>query len=112
MRAQDVTIDVSSSIGSDAAEYARERVAKALTRCAEPILSARVRVTRHRDPAVARPVVVQVNVDVNGRPVMVESTGTTSHEAIDLVEDKLARRLSSGSWRRQPWRVFRRRAAR
>lgn len=111
MPVHEVTIDVSSSLGSDAAQYARERVAKSLAHCAEPILSARVRITRHRDPAVARPVVVQVNVDVNGRPIIVEATGTTSHEAIDLVEARLTRRLTDASRHWRPWKAFRRRAA-
>ena len=97
MPAHEVTIEVSSSIGSDAASYARERVAKALARCGEPILSARVRITRHRDPAVAQPVVVQVNVDVNGRLITAEATGKTSHEAIDFVEERLSRRLADAA---------------
>lgn len=101
-----MTIDVSSSVGSDAGQYAREHVAKALARSAEPILSARVRITRHRDPAVARPVVVQITVDVNGRPLSVESTGSTSHEAIDLAEERLSRRLTESSRRR--WGFHRR----
>jgi ribosome-associated translation inhibitor RaiA len=68
------------------------------------VLHVRVRITHHEDPAVAKPVVAQADVDVNGRVVPARATGTTGLEAVDLLHDRLRRRLerdrsrSGGHW--------------
>lgn len=84
--------------------YAEKRVRAALRAVHRPLLQVRVRITHHEDPAVARPVVAQADVDVNGRPVRAQATGTTGLEAVDLLHDRLRRRLerdrsrSGGHW--------------
>ncbi|MFS8102195.1 HPF/RaiA family ribosome-associated protein [Lentzea alba] len=75
------------------ADYAREKVAAVLPLAHEPVLSARVRLTRHEDPAVELPVVVQVNLDVNGRMIRAVAEGPTTREAVDVVEGRLRHRL-------------------
>jgi ribosome-associated translation inhibitor RaiA len=57
------------------------------------VLHARVRVIRHADPAVARPVVAQANLDVSGRLVRAQVEGATAQEAIDRLEARLRRQL-------------------
>lgn len=85
-------------------EYAQKRVRAALRAVHRPVLHVRVRITHHEDPAVARPVVAQAEVDVNGRLVLARATGTTGLEAVDLLHDRLRRRLerdrsrSGGTW--------------
>jgi hypothetical protein len=71
-----------------------ERMVRTLAGCAhESVLHARVRLTRTGDPARERPVIAQVNLDVNGRLVGVQVAGHTAHEAIDLVHDRARHRL-------------------
>jgi hypothetical protein len=75
-------------------EYAREKVAVALRRTSEPILYARVWLDRAPDPAVARPAVATVEVDLNGTVVHARGDGTTQVEAIDRMQDRLRTRIS------------------
>jgi ribosome-associated translation inhibitor RaiA len=58
-----------------------------------PILHARVRVERSGDPARLRPVTVQINLDVAGRPVRVQVAAATAAEAIDLAHERMRHRL-------------------
>jgi ribosome-associated translation inhibitor RaiA len=76
-----------------AAEYARSKVGDLARLTHRPVLHARVRLTRHADPAVARSVVAQANIDVDGRLVRAQVEGATAREAIDLLVARLRRRL-------------------
>lgn len=60
----------------------------------EPVLSARVRIARHADPAAVRPVVAQANVDVNGRLVRAQVAAESARAAVDLLDDRLRHRLA------------------
>ena len=57
------------------------------------MLHAHVRLSEHGDLAVARPVIAQANLDVNGRLVRAQAQGTTAREAIDRLEARLRQRL-------------------
>jgi ribosome-associated translation inhibitor RaiA len=74
-------------------DYVREKIGGLGRFTHEPVLNARVRLSRHSDPAVARPVVAQANLDVNGRPVRAQVEGETAREAVDRLEARLRRRL-------------------
>ncbi|UXA08343.1 sigma 54 modulation/S30EA ribosomal C-terminal domain-containing protein [Mycobacterium sp. SMC-2] len=76
-----------------AAEYARSKIGEVTRYASRPVLHARVRLTRHRDPAVQRPVVAQANLDVDGRPVRAQVQADTVREAVDLLAARLRRRL-------------------
>jgi hypothetical protein len=73
--------------------YARDKVGAVLRLAHEPVLSARVRLTRHADPAVPRPVIVKANLDVNGRPVRACVAAATEREGVDLLEARLRSKL-------------------
>lgn len=76
-----------------AAEYARTKIGGLGRFAHRPVLHARVRLTRHSDPAVQCPVVAQANLDVQGRFVRAQAQGETAREAIDLLEARLRGRL-------------------
>jgi ribosome-associated translation inhibitor RaiA len=76
-----------------AADYARSKIGELGRYTSRPVLQARVKLTRHRDPAVQRPVVAQANLDVDGRPVRAQVQAETAREAVDLLEARLRRRL-------------------
>ncbi|MBH0779359.1 sigma 54 modulation/S30EA ribosomal C-terminal domain-containing protein [Nocardia bovistercoris] len=80
-------------VSASAATYARSKLGPALRHAHEPVLGARVRIAGHADPAVARPVVAQINVDVNGRAVRVQVAAATTAEAVDRLADRLKTRL-------------------
>lgn len=76
-----------------AAEYARTKIGELGRLTHRPVLYARVRLTKHGDPAVQRPVVAQANLDVDGQPIRAQVQGVTAREAVDLLEARLRRRL-------------------
>lgn len=71
------------------ADYARRKVSALLGRTHQPVLFARVRLTRHGNPAMERPVIAQTNLDVNGRPVRAQVAAPTVPEAVDALEERL-----------------------
>jgi len=74
-------------------DYAREKIGRLSRLTHQPVLHARVRLSKQADPAVDRPVVAQANLDVNGRLVRAQVQGKTAREAIDRLEAALRRRL-------------------
>jgi Sigma 54 modulation/S30EA ribosomal protein C terminus len=76
-----------------AADYARSKIGELGRLAHRPVLHARVKVTRHGDPAVERPVVAQANLDVDGRLFRAQVEGVTAREAVDRLQARLRRRL-------------------
>ena len=76
-------------VSPDMAEYAAEKVRGLAKYCPEPVLHARVTLTRLPNPAAERPATAQVNLDLNGRPVRAQADGTSVREAVDVVHSKL-----------------------
>lgn len=83
------------------AEYARSKVGDLMRYASRPVRHARVRLTRHRDPAVRRPVVAQANLDVDGRPVRAQVQADTVREAVDLLVARLRRGLERAAGHRE-----------
>lgn len=77
-----------------AADYARRKIGELGRFTHRPVLHARVRLTKHDDPAVERPVVAQANLDVNGRPVRAQVEGVNAREAIDHLAARLRIQLA------------------
>lgn len=90
----DVEVVVRGDLPSHLAEYARQKVTRLAARLADRVLHARIRLTRQPDPAVARPVRVQAQLNLNGRLARAEGAGVTGEDAVDLVVDRLRRRLT------------------
>jgi ribosome-associated translation inhibitor RaiA len=89
----EVEIVTSGDVPPGVRDYARRKIRDLARYSTEPILHARVRFTRHGDPAVERPVVAQANLDVNGRPIRAQIAAATAHEAADLLVDRVRQRL-------------------
>lgn len=76
-----------------ASDYVREKIGGLGRFTHRPVLYARVKLSRHPDPAVERPVIAQANLDVDGRLVRAQVAGATAREAIDRLEARLRHRL-------------------
>jgi ribosome-associated translation inhibitor RaiA len=74
-------------------DYARTKIGELGRLTHEPVLHAHVRLSEHGDPAVARRVVAQANLDVDGRLVRAQVEGVTAREAVDRLEARLRHRL-------------------
>jgi ribosome-associated translation inhibitor RaiA len=89
---QEVPVEVHTRGGvpRGAGEFAAGKVRSVLVKhAAEPVLSARVTLTRAADPAVERPAVSQATVDVNGRVIRAEAAERTIGAAVSRVADRL-----------------------
>ncbi|MFW3113474.1 ribosome-associated protein [Mycobacterium haemophilum DSM 44634] len=74
-------------------EYARTKIGELGRFTHQPVLHAHVKLSKHADPAVARQVIAQANLDVNGRLVRAQVSGTTVREAIDRLQARLRYQL-------------------
>ena len=85
------------AVPDEAVDLAVLRVRSELRAAPEPVLFARVKLTMAADPAVERPAIVQVNVDMNGRPLRAQAAAETMREAIDVVCDRLRVQLEKAA---------------
>jgi ribosome-associated translation inhibitor RaiA len=79
--------------GDGLAELVATKLAVIARHAHDPVLSIRVEVDRHTDPAVPLPVDVRANVDVNGTPVVATASGRTARDAVDVLVDRLVRQM-------------------
>jgi hypothetical protein len=99
-----VQVQVHGAVEPEIAEYAEQRLREAALDTHFPVLHARVRIERHADPAVPRPVVAQANLDVAGRFVRAQVSAPTAREAVDLLSARLRHRMrhdlqrAGGNW--------------
>ena len=91
--ALEVQAETRGSVPASAVSLAVGRVSSLLRIASEPVLFARVKLTMHADPAVERPAIVQINIDLNGRLVRVQSADETMTAAIEHACDRLRIRL-------------------
>ncbi len=96
----EVQVATQGHLPEGAAEYAREKIGTVVHLAPGPVLSARVRLSRHGDPALRHPMVAQANLDVDGRMVRAQAEAVTAEEAVDRLEARLRTRLDriSDNW--------------
>jgi ribosome-associated translation inhibitor RaiA len=119
-----VQAETRGAVPEGAADFAVRHVGSLLRKASEPVLFARVELTMLTDPAVQRPAVALINIDLNGRLIRAQAAGETMREAVEHACDRLRTRLerAARNWAairgRQPvavpgeWRHQSRRAAR
>ncbi|GEL17091.1 ribosome hibernation promotion factor [Pseudonocardia asaccharolytica] len=91
--APEIVVELQGRVAEDLPDYARKKIKAVLAHTGRPVLHARVRVVRHDNPGRERPVTAQVNIDLDGRLVRVQTDATTPREAVDLLVDRLRNRL-------------------
>lgn len=89
----DLTIATQGDVPEQAKQYARTKITRLAGFVRDPILWGQVRLTVESNPARDRPAVVEATLAVNGSPVRAQVAARDLDEAIDLVEDRLGRRL-------------------
>lgn len=88
-----ISISTRGAVPRDASDYAREKVVAAAAPVSDPVLYAEVELRQEGRPSRDRPSVAEATLDVNGRPVRAQVAAADMFQAIDLLEDTLARRL-------------------
>lgn len=95
-----VRVETHGRVPEEMRELAAAKAGSLLRFAPEPVLSARVTLTVSADPAVPRPAVAQVTVDLNGRTVRAQAAGETMRAAIEHMAARLRVRLgrSARNW--------------
>lgn len=88
-----VQVRTSGLVSAGMAELAKSKVEGVLRHVGEPVLSARVTLSRAADPAVERPAIAWAIISVNGRVVRASGVGSTMREAIAQLVARLRIRL-------------------
>jgi hypothetical protein len=93
VRALQVETETRGAVPQGAVKFAVDRVSSLLRMASEPVLFTRVKLTMAADPAVQRPAVAQVNIDLNGRLIRAQAAGVTVREAVEHACGRLRIRL-------------------
>ncbi len=90
---QQVQTEARGAVPPSSMDLAVDKIRAALRHASEPVLFARVKLTMSADPAVERPAVAQVNLDLNGRLIRAQANAESMREAIDRMSGQLKIRL-------------------
>lgn len=88
-----VQAETRGDVPEDGVSFAVRRVTSLLRLASEPVLFARVKLIMAADPAVRRPAVAQINIDLNGRLLRAQAAGETVREAVEHACDRMRIRL-------------------
>jgi len=88
-----VRVRISGEVPAEMAGMAKSKVEAVLRHVGEPVLSARVMLTRAADPAMERPAIAWAIISVNGRVIRASGVGSTMPEAIAQLVARLRIRL-------------------
>jgi ribosomal subunit interface protein len=107
--ALDVHVSTRGAISDAQRDLARDKIARLVRLCREPVRRAQVRLVIESGAARDRPAVVEAVLDIDGKVARAHVAAATIAEAVDLVVDRLRRRIERLEDRRH--RLPERRAA-
>jgi ribosome-associated translation inhibitor RaiA len=88
-----VEVTLRGNVGPLAGENARGKVSKALAVAQGPVRHTHLVLEWRHDPALHRPAVATVSVDIDGTRLRARATGPTMQDAVDELEHRLRRQL-------------------
>jgi ribosomal subunit interface protein len=88
-----VRVTVRGPVGPAVQQYAEQKIGHVCHYAHQPVLSAHVVLTMSTDPARQRPAIAEATLDVTGTFVRAQVAAEEMLEAVDLLEDRLRRRL-------------------
>jgi ribosome-associated translation inhibitor RaiA len=88
-----IQVQTQGEMPRDSADRARAKVLALVNQVREPVLFARVKLTWRANQAMERRALAQANLDVNGRLARASVAAETMSKAIDLLQDRLSRRM-------------------
>ena len=107
--AVDVHVSTRGAISDGQRDQARDKIARLVRLCREPVRVAQVRLVIQSGPARDRPAEVEAVLDIDGKIARAHVAAASITEAVDLVVDRLRRRIERLEDRRH--RLPERRAA-
>ncbi|MFC4049314.1 hypothetical protein ACFOY4_06435 [Actinomadura syzygii] len=100
----DIQVTTTTDVAEDDVRRAHEIVTRVLAHAPRPVLHVSVTLSVHHDPAVPRPNLVSLRVDLNGLPVNAHAAAASMQEAIGLAGTRLRARVESSVQRRDAFR--------
>lgn len=88
-----IALKLSGEVDERTRAYLLRKVGAVARLAPQPILAARASLRLERNPSLERPAVAKASLDVNGRHVRAQVAAAGAQEAIDLLEERLRRRL-------------------
>lgn len=88
-------VTTQGEVGDADKEYALEKIERIMPRASAKVLHARLKLQQEPNPALERPSVAEMSVDVSGQVVRAHVAARQMSEAIDLLEDRLRRQLTN-----------------
>jgi ribosomal subunit interface protein len=88
-----VEVTIRGNVGGADRRYAEDKVTRLARFAPRPILYARATLSEASNPAVERRAVAEATLDVSGRVVRAHVAARQMREAVDLLEERLRRRL-------------------
>jgi ribosome-associated translation inhibitor RaiA len=88
-------VELNGRIAPDLVDYVQRKIAAVLRHTGRAALSAHVRIVRHADPARTRPVAASATIGMARSDLHVHADAATAREAVDLLLDRLDRRIAS-----------------
>jgi ribosome-associated translation inhibitor RaiA len=89
----EVQITTHGPVGEELRAYAEEKLRRAASIAPRPVLFARLTLSEETNPAIARPAVAKATLDVSGQLIRSHVAAERMHAAVDLLEERLRRRL-------------------
>jgi len=93
MQTLQVQTETHGAVSGLATAVAVRKVRSLLRIAPGPVLYARVKLTMAADPAVKWPAIAQVSLDLNGRLIRTQATGSDLHEAVSQMSGRLRLQL-------------------
>jgi hypothetical protein len=93
----DIQFMTAKDVRPEDVQRARESITRALAHAPRPVLYAKVTLSVLHDPAVPRPNLASVRIDLNGAPVNAHAAAASMPEAISLAANRLRMRVENTS---------------
>lgn len=100
-----IAVDRRGLVDVDDVDYAVERISTVLRKIEDPVLFARLKLTRAGDPARGKPAIAQVALDVDGELVRAHVAAHGMREAADLLQRRLRDKLEQRAQHREALRT-------
>jgi ribosome-associated translation inhibitor RaiA len=89
----EIQTTIQGSVSDELRRYAAEKVERTARAASRPVLFARLMLHEEANPAIQRPAVAKASLDVSGTLVRAHVAAGTMREAVDMLEERLRRRL-------------------
>jgi ribosome-associated translation inhibitor RaiA len=100
----EITLVTGEDVDETAVAYALSRLQEVVEQVAEPILFARITLTRAPDPARPKRAIAQATLDIDGELVRAHVAAPEMPEAVDLLQARLRHQLDQRAQRRRALR--------